>query len=75
MLLHRPFDMAATTVNGTEGDTLVALPADGRASAQERCRWRASTEDPASLHQLRIGIKRLRYALESFFVDDKPGGC
>ena len=26
----------------------------------------ASTEDPASLHRLRIGIKRLRYALEFF---------
>lgn len=77
-LLHRPpFDMAATTTNDTEGDMLVAFA--GRRINRLRKKVlalaaAASTEDPASLHQLRIGIKRLRYALEFFapLANDKP---
>ena len=63
-MLHRPPFVETTT-----GETVTAF-ADERL---KRLRKRvlalaeaASTEEPASLHNLRIAIKRLRYALEFF---------
>ena len=65
-LLHRPpFD--ASAVGGTES---LATFADVRVrklrKKVRRLAQAANTDDPASLHALRIGIKRLRYALEFF---------
>ncbi len=66
-LLHRPPFVAAADASG--GLTVV----DFAVARLKRLRKKvlglsaaASIEDPASLHSLRIGIKRLRYALEFF---------
>ena len=66
-LLHQPpFDPPAAA----DGASLAAF-ANGRIRRLRRkvlqLARAANTDDPASLHALRIGIKRLRYALE-FFV-------
>jgi adenylate cyclase len=65
-LLHRP---PFEPVEAVAGETLAAF-ADGRIRRLRRKVRRlaraASVDDPASLHALRIGIKRLRYALEFF---------
>jgi len=66
--LHRaPFD--AAPIAGPPDDTLAAF-ATGRLKRLRKkvlaLAAAASVEDPVSLHQLRIGIKRLRYALEFF---------
>ncbi len=67
-LLHRPpFDMAA--IDGAADDTLAAFAAGRLKRLRKKVlalAAAASIEDPVSLHQLRIGIKRLRYALEFF---------
>ena len=63
-LLHRPpFNDVASmeTIAVFAKDSLKRLRKKVRGLAQA-----ASTADPASLHRLRIGIKRLRYALEFF---------
>ncbi len=65
-LLHRPpFD--APPPSGTES---LATFADARIRKLRKkvlgLAHAARTDDPASLHALRIGIKRLRYALEFF---------
>lgn len=65
-LLHRPpFD----PVDAGAGETLAAF-ADSRIRRLRKKVLRlakaASVDDPASLHALRIGVKRLRYALEFF---------
>lgn len=65
-LLHRP---PFYPVEAGAGDTLAAF-ADGRLRRLRKKVLRlaraARVDDPASLHALRIGIKRLRYALEFF---------
>lgn len=71
-LLHRPpFDPPPPA--GTES---LAAFADERIRKLRKKVLRlaeaAHTDDPASLHALRIGIKRLRYALE-FFAPLAPG--
>ncbi|MDD5249704.1 MAG: CHAD domain-containing protein [Rhodocyclaceae bacterium] len=71
-LLHRPpFEPSAAP----DGETLAAF-ADRRIRRLRRKVLRlaaaASVDDPSSLHALRIGIKRLRYALE-FFGPLAPG--
>lgn len=65
-LLHRaPFQLSPS---GPEGD--LAAFADSRIRRLKRRVMRLATvaavNDPTSLHVLRIGIKRLRYALEFF---------
>ncbi|CAG1003007.1 Inorganic triphosphatase [Phycisphaerales bacterium] len=65
-LLHRPpFHPAPPDLEGS-----LAAFADGRIRRLRRNVLRlsadATVDDPASLHALRIGIKRLRYALEFF---------
>lgn len=65
-LLHRPpFD----PVEAGAGETLATF-ADGRIrrlrKKVRRLAQASRVDDPASLHALRIGIKRLRYALEFF---------
>ena len=64
-LLHRPpFDLAAE-----ESETLAGFAVARLRRLRKKVlalAAAASTDDPASLHQLRIGIKRLRYALEFF---------
>ena len=67
-LLHRPpFD--AAVVNGATDDTLATF-ANARLKRLRKhvqaLAAAASIEDPVSLHRLRIGVKRLRYALEFF---------
>lgn len=65
-LLHRPpFQPVPPRIAGN-----LAAFADGRIRRLRRKVLRlaaaATTDDPASLHALRIGVKRLRYALEFF---------
>lgn len=51
------------------GETIVAFATDRLKRLRKKVRVlaeAASTDDPASLHRLRIGIKRLRYGLEFF---------
>lgn len=65
-LLHRPpFEPTSPA-----SDARLAAFADGRIRRLHRKVLRlaaaAGVDDPASLHALRIGIKRLRYALEFF---------
>lgn len=62
--LHRPpfaEPAAEETVAAFASDRLRRLRKKVRVLAEA-----ASTDDPASLHRLRIGVKRLRYALEFF---------
>jgi adenylate cyclase len=67
--LHGPGSApaAGTTTSEFARDRLRRLRRKVRRLAQE-----ARTDDPASLHALRIGIKRLRYGLE-FFAALAPG--
>ena len=68
-LLHRPqFNKAID--NGLETKPLATFAAERLRRLKKKVLGlaaAASIEDPLSLHQLRIGVKRLRYALE-FFV-------
>jgi adenylate cyclase len=65
-LLHR----AALTEGAAESKAPLAAFAEHRVrrlhKKVQRLAAAASIDDPASLHALRIGIKRLRYALEFF---------
>lgn len=64
-LLHRPAFQAPAPCGETLGD--FAARRIGRLHKKaRRLAEAASVSDPASLHALRIGIKRLRYALEFF---------
>jgi len=66
-LLHRaPFD--APSPSGAEASLAAFADARIRKLRKKvlRLAQAAHTDDPASLHALRIGIKRLRYALEFF---------
>jgi len=63
-ILHRP-----PFGEPEAGDTIAAFASDRLRRLRKKVREladAASTEEPASLHRLRIAIKRLRYALEFF---------
>ena len=62
--LHRP-----PFIEPPAEETIVAFADDRLKRLRKKVRElaeAASTEDPSSLHRLRIAIKRLRYALEFF---------
>ena len=67
-LLHRP-PFVAADINDQAEATLAAFAGMRLKRLRKKVlalAAAASTENPSSLHQLRIGIKRLRYALEFF---------
>ena len=76
-LLHRPpFDLTSDVATGAS-ETLAGFAVARLRRLRKKVlalAAAASTDDPASLHQLRIGIKRLRYALEFFapLAQEKP---
>ena len=68
-LLHRPPFSAAVDLAPATDETLARFAAGRLKRLRKKVlalAAAASIDDPASLHQLRIGIKRLRYALEFF---------